>query len=88
MREIKFMGEHMSKLFATNIEWDKDDNDTIELPETIEIPEGLKDEEEISDYLTDQTGYCHKGFALVEGNIFHYICKEDRKKVMGKGEER
>lgn len=78
----------MSKLFATNIEWDKDDNDTIELPETIEIPEGLKDEEEISDYLTDQTGYCHKGFALVEENIFHYICKEDRKKVMGKGEER
>lgn len=84
----ELLGEHKSKLFATNIEWDKDDDDTIELPETIEIPEGLKDEEEISDYLTDQTGYCHKGFALVEGNIFHYICKEDRKKVMGKEEER
>ena len=84
----ELLGEHKSKLFATNIEWDKDDDDTIELPETIEIPEGLKDKEEISDYLTDQTGYCHKGFALVEGNIFHYICKEDRKKVMGKGEER
>ena len=56
----ELLGEHKSKLFATNIEWDKDDNDTIELPETIEIPD-----------------WC-----------WRIIFKEDRKKVMEKGEER
>lgn len=55
----------MSKLIATTIEWDKDKGDNTELPETIEIPEGMIDEDEISDYLSEQTGYCHKGFALV-----------------------
>lgn len=55
----------MSKLIAINIEWDKDDDDNTKLPETIEIPEGLEDEDEISDYLSEQTGYCHKGFGLI-----------------------
>lgn len=55
----------MSKLIATNIEWDVDDEDNIELPETIEIPEGMIDEDEISDYLSEQIGYSHNGFALV-----------------------
>ena len=55
----------MSKLIATTIEWDKDEDDSIELPQTIEIPEGMIDEDEISDYLSEQTGYCHKGFTLV-----------------------
>ena len=55
----------MNKLIATTIEWDKDKGDNTELPETIEIPEGMIDEDEISDYLSEQTGYCHKGFALV-----------------------
>ena len=55
----------MSKLIATNIEWDVDDEDNIELPETIEIPEGMIDEDKISDYLSEQTGYCHNGFAFV-----------------------
>lgn len=56
----------MSKLIATNIIWDMDDDDNTELSETIEIPEGMADEDEISDYISDKTGYCHKGFALVE----------------------
>lgn len=55
----------MIKLMATNIEWDMDGDETFELPETIEIPEGMTDEDEISDYLSDQTGYCHQGFRLV-----------------------
>lgn len=55
----------MIKLMATNIEWDMDSDETFELPETIEIPEGMTDEDEISDYLSDQTGYCHQGFRLV-----------------------
>ena len=55
----------MSKLMATTIEWDMDEDCNIELPKTIEIPEGMIDEDEISDYLSEQTGYCHKGFTLV-----------------------
>lgn len=55
----------MSKLIATKIEWDKDEDDNIELPESIEIPEDMIDEHEISDYLSEETGYCHKGFTLV-----------------------
>lgn len=55
----------MSKLMATNIKWDMDDDDNTELPETMEIPEDMEDEDEISDYLSEQTGYCHKGFDLI-----------------------
>lgn len=59
---------------ATNIEWDVDDNpDALDwLPTEIEIPKYLEadsasyDEfiENVSDFLSDQTGYCHKGFVL------------------------
>lgn len=55
----------MSKLIAEIIEWDKDEDDNTELPKTIEIPEGMIDEDKISDYLSEQTGYCHKGFSIV-----------------------
>lgn len=55
----------MSKLIAEMIEWDKDEGDNTELPKTIEIPEGMIDEDKISDYLSEQTGYCHKGFSIV-----------------------
>lgn len=55
----------MSKLIAEMIEWDKDEYDNTELPKTIEIPEGMIDEDKISDYLSEQTGYCHKGFSIV-----------------------
>lgn len=34
------------------------------LPSEIDIPEEMEDEEEISDYLSETTGYCHKGFVL------------------------
>lgn len=51
------------KLRATNIAWDTD-NEIVDLPTSIEIPEDIKDEDEISDYLSDLTGFCHKGFML------------------------
>ena len=52
---------------ATNIEWDVDDEgDLAFLPTEIEIPDEMEDEDEISDYLSDITGFCHKGFNLVE----------------------
>lgn len=52
---------------AINIKWDTDgDMDLLKgLPTEIEIPDGVTDEEEISDYLSDETGFCHYGFELV-----------------------
>lgn len=52
---------------ATNIQWDVDDPKDLELlPTEIDIPDGIDDEDEISDYITDETGFCHKGFELEE----------------------
>lgn len=59
---------------AINILWDtnKDKELLKELPTEIEIPEEiLKDcededeiEETVSDYISDETGFCHFGFEL------------------------
>lgn len=52
---------------AINIIWDVDFEEDLEnLPTEIEIPNGMTDEEEISDYITDETGFCHNGFELVD----------------------
>lgn len=52
---------------AINIIWDADTPEELEgLPEEIEIPAGMTDEDEISNYLSDVTGFCHKGFVLEE----------------------
>lgn len=52
---------------AINIMWDVDIEEELEnLPTEIELPDGMTDEEEISDYITDKTGFCHYGFELVE----------------------
>lgn len=32
------------------------------------IPEGMTDPDEISDWLSNETGYCHDGFRLVDQN--------------------
>ena len=51
---------------AINIKWDVDyDADYEMLPTEIEIPVGMTDEDEISDYLSEVTGFCHEGFELV-----------------------
>ena len=59
---------------AVNIKWDTDGDLELlrDLPEEIEIPEYLIDEdtdideyeEEIADYISEVTGYCHFGFDL------------------------
>lgn len=50
---------------ATNIKWDVDFEEQLEdLPTEIEIPDGMTDEEEISDYISDETEFCHYGFEL------------------------
>ena len=51
---------------AINIIWDVDDEEELEFLSTeIEIPDGMEDDE-ISDYITDCTGFCHYGFELVD----------------------
>lgn len=53
---------------AVNIKWDTDgDNELLyTLPTEMEIPEGMTDVDEISDWLSDEKGFCHNGFELVE----------------------
>lgn len=53
---------------AINIKWDTDGDMKLlhELPSEMEIPEDITDEDEISDYLSDETGFCHNGFELVD----------------------
>ena len=53
-------------LKAINIMWDVDYDDNGYLPTEIDIPEGMTDEDEICEYLSDVTGFCHEGFELVE----------------------
>lgn len=49
---------------AENIDWDVDEPEDIEqLPKRIVIPEGVSDED-IGDFISDLTGFCHKGFTL------------------------
>ena len=52
---------------AINILWDTD-GEEVNLPNEIEIPDWVdkEDDDEISDYLSDKTGFCHFGFDLVD----------------------
>lgn len=59
---------------AVKIRWDIDYDDNGDLPTEIEIPENVVkeatdedriDDEVISDYITNLTGYCHQGFELI-----------------------
>ena len=57
---------------ATNIQWDTDGKQEVfdELPTEIEIPKdfisknGEVDENAVSDYISDETGFCHYGFVI------------------------
>lgn len=65
---------------AINIDWDVDNKEELEnLPTEIEIPDELKTDDEVSDYISDITGFCHRGYELVEGmvddvKIRYYVC--------------
>lgn len=50
---------------ATNIKWDTDGVEE-NLPEEIEIPDYIDEEDDdaISDYISDVTGFCHFGFDI------------------------
>ena len=54
----------------TNIDWDVDHPAEYELlPDTmkVQVPEDVKEPEDIDEYISDkiteETGFCHKGFA-------------------------
>lgn len=52
---------------AIHIEWDVDAPKELDyLPTEIEIPESLTDIDDISDYVSNETGFCHRGFDLVD----------------------
>lgn len=54
---------------ATNIEWEVDDEDILEtLPQEIEIPDEVEDED-IEDYLTNETGYLVNGYSVAESKF-------------------
>lgn len=55
-----------TQLIAENIKWDIDDEENLLfLPTTIEIPDEFEGgENEISDYITNKYGFCHKGYDL------------------------
>lgn len=66
-------------LKAVDIKWDVTDDDIDEsddkaceilesLPTEMNIPEGMTDLDEISDWLSDETGFCHDGFRLIDQN--------------------
>ena len=46
---------------AINIIWDTDGED-VALPTEIEIPLVMIDEDDFSDYISDETGFCLYGF--------------------------
>ena len=52
---------------AINILWDTD-GEEVNLPNEIEIPDWVdkEDDDAISDYLSDETGFCHFGFELAD----------------------
>ena len=52
-------------LVVTNIEWDTDGEDCA-LPSEVTVPANImvKIDEIISDYLSDEFSFAHKGFAL------------------------
>lgn len=55
---------------ATCIEWDTDTAEEKEkLPSEIVLPDSMTSPEEIDDYLSNVTGYCHKGYVLEQGEI-------------------
>lgn len=51
---------------ATNIMWDTDGDIELlsELPTEMEIPAEMTDKDEISDWISDEIGFCHNGFDL------------------------
>ena len=56
---------------VVNIEWDVDNkSDLKRLPTEIPLPDDINpdDNDEVSDYISDFTGFCHTGFEVIKNN--------------------
>lgn len=67
---------------AINIIWDVDNKKDLKgLPTEIEIPAGMVDEDDISDYISDETGFCHWE-NLEQNKFYNYMylneCKDSK----------
>ena len=60
-------------LKATNIKWDTDEDVEVAIPTEMIVPDELEEMykkdrefalEEISDWLSEETGFCHNGFEI------------------------
>lgn len=52
------------KLRRVKVEWDTDGETVDSLPTEVEIPDEVTDEE-ISDWLSNEYGFCHKGYCFI-----------------------
>lgn len=52
---------------AINIQWNVDNHEDLEmLPKEIIIPDDIDgDDDTISDYISNVTGFCHTGYELI-----------------------
>ena len=52
---------------AINIQWDTDEDKELLsfLPTEMEIPDNI-DKDDVADWLSNETGYCHFGFEIVD----------------------
>lgn len=58
------------KLVAYDIQWETDyEEDKDNLPTEIEIPDNITEESDITEYLSDVTGYLHNGYKLKTESI-------------------
>lgn len=53
-------------MIAKNIKWDTDGNSELLdiLPKEVVIPNSITDEDEISNWLSDEYSFCHLGFDI------------------------
>ena len=65
---------------AVKIIWDVDDAEDLQnRPTEMDLPAGMTDPDEVSDYISDVTGFCHKGFSIAYQNgaeFFQDIVRE------------
>lgn len=70
-------------LKVTNIIWDITDKacakegSAIILPNEMIMPNDNMTEEEVSEYLTEETGFCHKGFTLKKPPSMKFFIGQD-----------
>lgn len=70
---------------AVKIIWDVDDAEDLQnLPTEMDLPAGMMDPDEISDYLSDATGFCHKGFSIAYQNGAEFF--QDMEREYGRKE--